>query len=222
MKKKEEKQTKQTEEQEVSTFKLFWRAFRETHAFKSLIKLCLYFVMFFIIIIVVALSQTDDKESDYNENDEAPSTTVVAKSYRELLDDLLNSNAKFSYVVTDTEEKSYYISYEIVDGIESGLIETENESLKKFIIRDNVVYEVVLNEERENDKLFQSLNLNYINIYSLVDILTNSKSYKMLEDDYTLYKYEIDGVNISVSVKEERIEKLEINDASIKYDIEIK
>lgn len=218
MKKDEEKQT---EEKEVSNLKLFWGAFRETHAFKSLIKLCLYFVMFFIIIIVVALSQTSNNESESHEKDE-PTTTVVAKSYRELLDDLLTTDARFSYVVTDAEGKTYYISYEMVDGVESGLIETESEALKKFIIRDNIVYEVVLNEEHQNDLLFQALNTSYINIYSLVDILTNSKSYKMLENDSVLYKYEIDGVNISVSVRDEKIEGLEINDNSIKYDIEIK
>lgn len=137
------------------------------------------------------------------------------------MNDLLVGDAKFSYVVTNLDNK-YYITYDYADNIESGLFESETTSLKKFVIKDNIVYEVVLNEEKENPELFLALKLEYININSLVDLLMNSKGLKMLEDDITLYKYDIDGVKIDVSVKSDNIVNIEIIDADTNYLIEIK
>ena len=79
-----------------------------------------------------------------------------------------------------------------------------------------------LNEEKLNMELFQELNLTYINIYSLVDLLSNHKSLKMLEDDQTIYIYNLEtNKTINVTVREENITSIEIKEDTINYKITI-
>lgn len=213
------KKKNNNEEEKISKIKYVYEAYRQSPAFKALIKLSLYFILCFVIIIVVATSGDLEKETK-NDEDNVSTTTKVQKSYHDILNDLLISEKKFSYEITSGDDV-YYISYELTNGVQSGLIETSSSSLKKFLIKDNIIYEVVLNEEKENLELFQTLNVNYINIYSLVDILSNNKSFKMLNDDETIYNYNVDNVDIAVTVKEEKIINLEILDSGIKYMISI-
>lgn len=71
-------------------------------------------------------------------------------------------------------------------------------------------------------ELFQELNLTYINIYSLVDLLSNHKSLKMLEDDQTIYIYNLEtNKTINVTVREENITSIEIKEDTINYKITI-
>ncbi len=71
-------------------------------------------------------------------------------------------------------------------------------------------------------ELFQELNLTYINIYSLVDLLSNHKSLKMLEDDQTIYIYNLEtNKTINVTVREENITSIEIKEDPINYKITI-
>ena len=71
-------------------------------------------------------------------------------------------------------------------------------------------------------ELFQELNLTYINIYSLVDLLSNHKSLKMLEDDQTIYIYNLEtNKTINVTVREENITSIEIKEDTVNYKITI-
>lgn len=218
---KKENENNEEEEKKISKPRLVYELYRQSPAFKALIKLSLYFLLCFVILIVVATAKGTSKDASEAEESNKTTAPVSSKSYRDILNDLLVGDAKFSYVVTNLDNK-YYITYDYADNIESGLFESETTPLKKFVIKDNIVYEVVLNEEKENPELFLALKLEYININSLVDLLMNSKGLKMLEDDITLYKYDIDGVKIDVSVKSDNIVNIEIIDADTNYLIEIK
>ncbi len=218
---KKENENNEEEEKKVSKFRLVYELYRQSPAFKALIKLSLYFLLCFVILIVVATAKGTSKDASGDEESNKTTAPVSAKSYRDILNDLLVGNTKFSYAVTNLDNK-YYITYDYADNIESGLFESETTSLKKFVIKDNIVYEVVLNEEKENPELFLALKVEYININSLVDLLMNSKGLKMLEGDATLYKYDIDGTIINVSVKSEKIVSIEIIDADTNYLIDIK
>lgn len=214
------KKDDEEKEEKVSKAKLFFEAYKQSSAFKASIKLCIYFLVCFLIIIVVAMSRGEEKGSSYE--DEKSTTTVVAsKNYHDILNDLKNKNKTLTYEVTKGEV-TYYISYSYKDSISTGLFETANEPIKKFIIKDNLVYEVVLHEEKENNELFKELKIDYININNLVDLLVSNKGLKMLEDNKTIYKYEIDGVDISVSVVEDIINNIQILDNDTTYKIDIK
>lgn len=218
---KKENENNEEEEKKVSKFRLIYELYRQSPAFKALIKLSLYFLLCFVILIVVATAKGTNKDAGEAEESNKTTTSVSAKSYRNILNDLLVGEAKFSCVVTNLDNK-YYITYDFADNIQTGLFESETIPLKRFVIKDNKVYEVVLNEEKENPELFLSLKLEYININSLVDLLMNSKGLKMLEGDVTLYKYDIDGTSINVSVKNESIVSIEIIDKETHYLIDIK
>lgn len=218
---KKENENNEEEEKKVSKIRLVYELYRQSPAFKALIKLSLYFLLCFVILIVVATAKGTSKDASEAEESNKTTAPVSAKSYRDILNDLLVGNTKFSYAVTNLDNK-YYITYDYADNIQTGLFESETIPLKKFVIKDNKVYEVVLNEEKENPELFLALKVEYININSLVDLLMNSKGLKMLEGDATLYKYDIDGTIINVSVKSEKIVSIEIIDADTNYLIDIK
>ena len=133
----------------------------------------------------------------------------------------LKEEKKYNYEINYNDLK-YIINYSTKDNVISGILETSQNILKKFSIKDNQIYELTLNEEKLNMELFQELNLTYINIYSLVDLLSNHKSLKMLEDDQTIYIYNLEtNKTINVTVREENITSIEIKEDTINYKITI-
>lgn len=216
---KEIKSDETNPEEKVSRFRLIIELYKQSAAFKALIKLSLYFILCFTILIVVATASPKSKKE--SEDKTSPTTTEKIKSYHDILTDVLSLNKTLSYTITNAD-KTYLINYDIKDNQISGLLESEGESLKRFTIRDNIIYEVVLNEEKENVELFKELNVDFINIYKLVDLLLNSKSVKMLQSDMVYHKYDIDTTNISVIEIDEMITNIEILSNNQKYVIEVK
>ncbi len=215
MKKEEEKS-----EEKVSKGKIIRTLYKENPAFKALIKLSLYFILFLVIIVVVGTSDYQRDEKEESQKSVVTEPVKYPKKYQEILQDTIQDEKKFSYEVTHNEEK-YLLTYELQEGIISGIYEDFNKVVKKFVIKENIPYEISLKEENENYDLFKSMNINYINIYNLIELLESNKALKMLEDEKILYKYELEGANITVTVAEEKINKIEINASEYLYTINI-
>lgn len=214
----EKHNNEEEKDKKASKFKILVELYKQSPAIKALAKLFLYFIFFSIIISVVALSGSNTSERDTPSLEDKKTTESVEKSYRDILNETTLKNKKYNYEVINGEEKNI-INYTIEESGLSGFYEKADSTIKKFIIKDNNVYEVVLKEEKENNSLFGDLNLNIINIYKLIELISNNKGLKMLEDDYIVYKYDLDNLIISVSVKNESITIIDVLENNIHYII---
>ncbi len=205
---------------EPNKIKLYYQSHKDLPAFKSLIKLFLYFLFFAIIIGVVVTHQDESNEEDKNTQDKTQEVTTKKISYKEVLDLLNNTDIDISYNIT-IGEILYKIEAEKVDEVYTGIIES-TEGITKFKIQDNKVYEVKMNEDIINDNLFNNINLDYILINNLTNILLNNKSIKILKDDNTIYKYNIDNCEYNITIKDNWVDKIEISNDSSSYIIEYK
>ncbi len=216
-----EKHNKDDEnDKKISKFQTFKELYKQSPAMKALIKLFLYFIFFSIIISVVAMSGSNTNDSNNEQLENKPTSERVEKSYRDILNEVILKNNKYNYEIINGEEKSI-INYSLEESGISGFYENANSIIKKFIIKDDNVYEVVLKEERENNSLFEELNLNIINIYRLIDLILNNKGIKMLENDCIIYKYSLNNLEINVNVKAEKIENIDVLENNIHYFIKV-
>lgn len=211
------KQNENKEEQKVSIFKIFRVNYKNNPPFKALVKLSLYFILFFVIILVVALSETPSRTTTTDKEKQESTEPVEQKTYKDILNETLVDNKVVKYEI-NINDKIYFIEYTLDDNNFNGTIET-SEGITKFTYKDNIVYEIILNEEIVNDGLFKELNFDYINIYSLLSIISSNKALKMINDEETIYNYELDNTKISVTVKDNKIIKIDIEEESNLYII---
>ena len=97
------------------------------------------------------------------------------------------------------------MNLDIGENITGYLESTDN--IKKIIIKDNQLYEIINNEEVLNS-FFSNIDLTYLNIINVQKYLLNSKSIKIEENNLITYKYD----NLEVIINNEKIEKIKIND----------
>lgn len=216
MKKNEVNEEEETKQSKLS---LIFTNYKENPAFKALIKLSLYFLLFLIIIVVVSFGNTNISEENTPVEEEPTEQIVEPKSYKEMLNDVLIDNNSLKYEIKLNEE-IYMLDYTIGNNILNGIIEN-NKGITKFTYKDNIVYEIKLNEEKENNELFNNMNLDFINIYSLINILSNSKAMKLLNDDTTIYNYTIEESQVTVTVSNEKINTIDITEGLNSYKVEI-
>lgn len=204
------------EEKKPGKIKLFFEYYKYVPGFKALVKLFLYFIFFAVIISVVACNQDTIKEKQPQEKTEEKEK--VEKTYKEMLDELVNNDIEILYNISINGE-IFKIDATRKDNILSGIYRTK-ESIHEFKIKDNVIYEIGLNEERENSELFSNINLTYILPDQLVTLLESNKATKMLNDGKTIYNYEIEATKYKIEVNDDRINKIEITNELSNYTIE--
>ena len=189
--------------------------YKNNKAFKALVKLILYLVFFVVIISVVSLgsSSTESKR-------ETTTTTKKTVNYKEILSHIIKDNNTFTYEITLNENDKVIIEYSIKENVLEGVYENK-EKTSKFKIEDNKVYELKMNEQIETPELFSNLNINYINIYSLFNLLDQDKALKFIEGDLTKYEYNYEDSKITTIVEEENIQNITIHEGVIDYTISI-
>lgn len=204
------------EEKKPSKISLFFLYYKNVPAFKALIKLALYFIFFAVIISVVACNQDTIKQMD--EKDKVEEKEKTSLTYKEMLDALLASDLKITYniIVNDTE---YRIDANYQEKSLSGMFRTVNE-IHEFKIKDDIVYEITLNEEKENMELLNNINLTYLLPDALITYLESNKATKMLSEGNTIYNYDIDATKYAVITTDDWINKIEITNELFKYVIE--
>lgn len=189
--------------------------YKNNKAFKALVKLILYLVFFVVIISVVSLgsSSTESKR-------ETTTTTKKTVNYKEILSHIIKDNNTFTYEITLNENDKVIIEYSIKENVLEGVYENK-EKTSKFKIEDNKVYELKMNEQIETPELFSNLNINYINIYTLFNLLDQDKALKFIEGDLTKYEYNYEDSKITTIVKEENIQNITIHEGVNDYTISI-
>ena len=211
----DEEKLEEENEKKPGKLKMFFEYYKYVPSFKALVKLGLYFIFFAIIISVVACNKDVVTQTKENEKTEEQQETTI--SYKEMLDALITNNVQILYDITMGEEV-YRIDATRKDNILSGIYRTKT-ALYEFKIQDDIVYEIGLDEEKENGELLAHINLTYILPEQLVSLLESNKATKMLSDDLTIYNYEIDTVKYHVVTKDNWSDKIEITTELFNYTI---
>lgn len=182
---------------------VFLRNYKTVPGFKALIQLLGYF-LFIIIIIAVASSATDNSETNSSLDDTTTTTITTTTSttkfvYKDTLEQL-KSNNKVIYTSAIINGETYIIDSINKDNVLSGYYETKS-GTKRFKIENNKIYEINLETAKENNELFENLDIDFIIPANLVELLINNRSIKMLEDDIVIYTYDINKNNIKYEIK---------------------
>ena len=196
-----------------NAFEVFMRNYKNVPGFRALIKLLLWFLLFIIIIVVVNVSNTKETK-----NDTTTTTTVQSKiTYKEILDSYLRDGTTISIEIEANDIK-YIINGTLNNNVLTGTYET-SDTTTRFKIDESKVYEIKMNEEKENDELLNSFNPDYINPINLINILENEKSIKDIDDYITKYTYNHGSDMIIVNIISDKLNNIEITSNNIKYNI---
>ena len=115
----------------------------------------------------------------------------------------------------------YQINYSIQDNIIDGYLETIT-GTHHFKIQNDIVYEINLNEEKENPNLLNEFNINYFDTTKLINSLKNEIATKQLNNDKMIYHYIIDSINYYVILDNNQINNIQIKTDKYEYDISYK
>lgn len=224
MAKKKKKQELQEDERYENYFEVFMRNYRNVPGFKALMKIVLFFVLVSIMMLITYLGKSSQRElkstttttttkvTDVNEN------SVV--NYKDALEILMKNNHEVSMVIQNNDTK-YQINYSIQDNIIDGYLETIA-GTHHFKIQNDIVYEINLNEEKENPNLLNEFNINYFDTTKLINSLKNEIATKQLNNDKMIYHYIIDSINYYVILDNNQINNIQIKTDKYEYDISYK
>lgn len=166
--------------------------FFDSPRMKALIKLILY-LLFFVVLISTSLNYKSTDNDDIESSiDESSSSTIKVIDYNELKTKLLLNKYEFKFDIykddtltteySGTRNESYFAGTKMAD-----------DEYTKFSIVDGKIYEIKLNTMTESNKVFESIDLNFIDseyilnyVNSFSPIISDSISKKV-------YKYTIDN-----------------------------
>ena len=194
------KKKKNSEEVEMENFfDVIIRNYKTVPGFRMVLKLGFYFIFIFVFLFVITIANHSKNDEMIDQSTTSKVEENNSKSYIDYISEL--SNIKKEIVLIN----DYKLNLDIKDGI-TGYLET-NDNIKKIIIKDNQLYEIINDEEVLNYDL-SNIDLTYLNITNVQKYLLNSKSIKIEENNLITYKYD----NLEVIINNEKIEKIKIND----------
>lgn len=219
------KKNKKDDERLENFFEVFIRNYKNVPGFRSLIKLSLYviFIAIFIIVVLANSNNITDNDNHYNDKSMISTTAKVVKNitYKEILENVIKEN-KDVYAEIQINGEKYVVDAIVNNEDISGYYET-SKLTKRFKIVNNQVYELNLDKEMENDKLFKEINLDFVIPSNLISTLKSNISIKSINDNETIYRYNLEINNndydIEVFVKENILTHIEINSENEQYYI---
>lgn len=183
---------------------------------KAGIKLLSYFI-FFIILFLLAFITNQINKTNNNLNKEQDKTTKVTDTYINKLNSLLTDKYNIKYTLNN-EEKVLKIDGVLNNNQINGYLEYDN-TIKKIIIKDNNVYEIVNDVEN-------IINLDYdmslLNLNDLITLLKSNSPIKEVKDNISKYTYNVIYKDISLNIvvsMEDYIKEIDITNEILKYNL---
>lgn len=183
---------------------------------KAGIKLLSYFI-FFIILFILAFITNQINKTNNNLNKEQDKTTKVTDTYINKLNSLLTDKYNIKYTLNN-EEKVLKIDGVLNNNQINGYLEYDN-TIKKIIIKDNNVYEIVNDVEN-------IINLDYdmslLNLNDLITLLKSNSPIKKVKDNISKYTYNVIYKDISLNIvvsMEDYIKEIDITNEILKYNL---
>lgn len=208
--------------EEKSTWDKFKYNYNHLEGFDSLVKIVLFFAIC-LVIILVAKTTLNQERKEENTNVTTTSTNEQS-SLKGILDALIKKEATIK--VTKGDYVAVVKKVKESNGEITGLIQDNSKQLKEFKISEQKVYEIVLDEETENEELFKEINTNFVIPSVLVSILEDTKMIKSTNGDNATYTYDYEegenSYNIIVSIVLNKVELITIKNDDITYEITYK
>lgn len=183
---------------------------------KAGIKLLSYFI-FFIILFLLAFITNQINKTNNNINKEPDKTTKVTDTYINKLNSLLTDKYNIEYTLNN-EEKVLKIDGVLNNNQINGYLEYDN-TIKKIVIKDNNIYEIVSDVEN-------IINLDYdisiLNLNNLITLLKSNSPIKEVKDNISKYTYNVTYKDLSLNIvvsMEDYIKKIDITNETLKYNL---
>jgi len=208
--------------EEKSTWEKFKYNYDHLEGFDSLVKIVLFFAIC-LVIILVAKTTLNQERKEENTNVTTTSTNEQS-SLKGILDALIKKEATIK--VTKGDYAAVVKKVKESNGEITGLIQDNSKQLKEFKISEQKVYEIVLDEEIENEELFKEINTNFVIPSILVGILEDTMMIKSTNGDNATYTYDYEegenSYSIIVSIVLNKVELITIKNDDITYEITYK
>lgn len=196
--------------EKYSKFKEAWNEPRK----RAGIKLISYFIFFFVFILLASIINNIESRNNIKTSN-TTTTTLLIDKYNDKQKKLLTDKYNISYVINiDTNE--YKINGTLENNIVNGYLELVS-GIKKIVIRDNFIYEIINNEE----VIYESeLNINYLNLDNIINLIKQNRAIITDSEKIKTYTYDIDDISkIIVSTDENDIRNIKIEDELSKYNL---
>lgn len=181
---------------------------------KAGIKLLSYFI-FFIILFLLAFITNQINKTNNSVNKEPDKTTKVTDTYINKLNSLLTDKYNIEYTLNN-EEKVLKIDGVLNNNQINGYLEYDN-TIKKIVIKDNNIYEIVNDVENV-------INLDYdislLNLNNLITLLKSNSPIKEVKDNISKYTYNVTYKDLSLNIivsMENYIKEIDITNETLKY-----
>ena len=200
--KKKEPVYRQTTEED-SWFTQKWNTPRG----RAALKLGIYGIIVLFLLLVIAATK-HDAPHEYNVNYKISQT-----SYEDCLNKLAENNFSYNFKVTLPDQTISFQGQN--DGqINSGYKEDVN-GILKYVIKDNTVYQVIMDQESPITNLFDNLNSNYLDVNYIVSLLKDAT----YEQNSDIYNYTLDNLQIQVTKNRFAITNIVLQDGSNTYNL---
>ncbi len=201
----------------LEKLKSFKKELDENPRRKALFKLSGYLIFFIILFVLAAIaSRVNVEDSDKQEEVTTNESFVSSDNYVSKQKKLQNETHNINFVI-NKGGVTYIINGSLKDMIINGYLE-ENSVIKKIIIKDGLLYEIINNEETQIDL---GIDTNMLSIEYLLRTIKQNKAYIEDKEDTKVYKYSISINdilnNIVVYSDKEKIYKIEINNEFVNY-----
>lgn len=184
---------------------------KEYNRNKSIVKLGFWLAFIIVIVIIVKF---DNKDVNNNQD-----VFVGSKEEIKYEDKLANlkDNYEYEYEI-NIDGIIYYFNGKKMASKEVGeksYLENENEIQINYFIENNNIYEVIDQNLKEINNLYDNINKDYLNIEYIKSLINNSEY--SLENN--IYSYNIDNIIINISADNENIQEIDILDNNDNYKL---
>lgn len=198
----------------------FLKELYKTERGKALIKFSLYllFLIFVIVLCSVAGSMKNDRTQTNPQSTEKESRISEKNppTYFEKQKMLINQKYSFEYVITKTEKTVTYMGD--FDGKNTNGYRETKDDLIHYVIEEGIPYKISLTEKTPLNDLFLDLNEKYFDLKNLFMTLNGLPAQIEKVDDDKIYNYELEDVNVTITVGTEYIKNIRIENENEKYD----
>ena len=192
-----------------------------TPGFSSFVKIILFIIFFIILTSCSRITIAKEEKARKNQTTTTTEYQIQKRNYKNLVDEIKKKEATITITIGETPYLIENLIY--TDDTLSGMFESSN-ATKKFKIKDDVIYEYVLGQDKENNDLFGELEKNIVIPTNLINILETNRAINQTLPTSVIYTYDNIVINnipytVTVKIEDDKITSVLLISDNTKYDI---
>ncbi len=192
-----------------------------TPGFASFVKILLFIIFFIILTSCSRITIAKEEKAKQNQTTTTTEYQIQKRNYKNLVDEIKKKEATITITIGETPYLIENLIY--TDDTLSGMFESSN-ATKKFKIKDDVIYEYVLGQDKENNDLFGEVDKNIVIPTSLINILETNRAINQTLATSVIYTYDTIVINnipytITVKIEDDKVTSVLLISDNAKYDI---